>query len=59
VRNTKDKREGTKTETQLRLRRGVPLEKPTVPQPVKKFPAFYGTRRFVTAKHISGYTNCM
>ena len=59
MRNTKDKREGTNTETQLRLRRGVPLEKLTVPQPVKKFPAFYGTRNFVTTKHISDYTNCI
>jgi hypothetical protein len=25
------------------------LEKLTVPQLVKKFPAFYGTRRFITA----------
>jgi len=27
----------------------VLLEKPTGSQPVKKFPAFYGTRRFITA----------
>jgi hypothetical protein len=25
------------------------LEKLAVPQPVKEFPAFYGTRRFITA----------
>jgi len=55
--NMKHKTEGTKTETQLRLRNGVPLEKLTVPQPVKKFPAFYGTRRFITVKHSSDYTN--
>jgi len=33
------------------------LEKLTVPQPVKKFPTFYGTRRFITvftsARHLS------
>jgi hypothetical protein len=33
------------------------LEKLTVPQPVKKFPAFYVTRRFITAlttsRHLS------
>jgi hypothetical protein len=55
----KDKTEGTKTETQLRLRSGVPLEKLTVSQPVKKLPAFYGTRRFITVKHRSDYTNHM
>ena len=35
----------------------VRLEKLTVPQPVKKFPTFYGTRRFITAftsaRHLS------
>jgi hypothetical protein len=35
----------------------VPLEKLTVSQLVKKFPAFYGTRRFITAftraRHLS------
>ena len=35
----------------------VLLEKLTVFQPVKKFPAFYGTRRFITsftsARHLS------
>ena len=35
----------------------VLLEKPPVLQPVKKFPAFYGTRRFITAftsaRHLS------
>ena len=35
----------------------VLLEKLTVPQPAKKFPAFYGTRRFITtftsARHLS------
>jgi hypothetical protein len=35
----------------------VLLEKPTGIQPVKKFPAFYGTRRFITAltsaRHLS------
>jgi hypothetical protein len=33
------------------------LEKLTVPQPVKKFPEFYGTRKFITAltsaRHLS------
>ena len=42
---------------------GVLLEKPTGSQLVKKFPAFYGTRRFITsmiywsirsAQHVSG-----
>ena len=37
----------------------VHLEKLTVPQLVKKFPTFYGTRRFITAytsaRHVSLY----
>ena len=43
----KEKREGTKAETQLTLRTGVLLEKLTVPQIVKKFTAFYGTHHLV------------
>jgi len=38
-------------------RSGVLPEKLTGSQPVKKFPAFYGTRRFITvftsARHLS------
>jgi hypothetical protein len=41
----------------LTPRRRVLLEKLTVPQLLKKFPAFYGTRRFITAftkhRHLS------
>ena len=33
----------------------VLLEKLTVPQLVKKFPAFYGTRRFITAFTSAGH----
>ena len=33
------------------------LEKLTGPQPVKKFPQFYGTRRFITAFPILSQTN--
>ena len=46
-------------ETQLTylLHAAVLLEKLTVSQPVKKFPTFYGTRRFITAftsaRHLS------
>jgi hypothetical protein len=56
VRNTKDKREGTKAETQLRLRSGVPLEKLTVPQPVKKFQHFMEPESSLPS-NISDYTN--
>jgi hypothetical protein len=41
----------------LTARSGVLLEKPTGSQPVKKFPAIYGTRMFISAftsaRHIS------
>ena len=41
----------------INLHGAVIPEKLTVPQLVKKFPAFYGTRRFVTAfasaRHVS------
>jgi len=39
--------------------RTVLLEKPTGPQPLKNFPTFYGTRRFITAftsaRHLSPF----
>jgi hypothetical protein len=46
-----------KSENQLNQLHDVLLEKLTVPQLVKKFPAFYGTRKFITAftilRHLS------